>query len=458
VSRPTTSTGRSPATGRWVFNAPDETHRDPSTMHVTDDRRSLLAVSLLTLALLGSVTYATGFDPGIGADGGGDGVPAGAELRSLHDRGVTGENVSVGVVDVTGFDTGDPAVAEQTVAARAFAPGETVANDGRTDHGTAAASLVTATAPDADLYLASFDTPAGYRRAVAWLLREDVDVLVAPVAFYGRAGDGSSAVARVTRAAAENGVVVVAPAGNLGRSHWDGTFTPTTAGRHRFDDGTRTRLVGDGREVRLWLSWRAGDRRRDFDLELYRVGADGSTLVARSRPYSGDDTPNERIVTRVRPNATHVVVVSGPANASGTPLELVSPTHELGTRDRSRSVVAPATAAPVLTVGAYDPRRDRVEPFSSAGPVAGRPGVDVVAPDRLRVAGRSDALVGSSAAAPYAAGVVALVLDVNPDLSRRQAGAVVERSASDLEAPATVAGDGRVAPRRAVALARNVST
>jgi subtilisin family serine protease len=429
-------------------------------MRVTDDRRSLLVVALLVLAVLASVTYTT-VDGPPGGDAGDQsrGLAPAENLRSLHEAGVTGENVSVGVVDVTGFDTDDPAIADQMVAARSFAPEETVGNDGRNDHGTAAASLVAETAPDADLYLASFDTPAGYRQAVAWLVREEVDVLVAPVAFYGRPGDGTSREARVTRAATGNGVVVVAAAGNLGRSHWEGRFAPTDEGLHRFENGTRNRLLGDGREVRLWLSWDEPGVARDFDLELYRVGDGTPTLVARSQPYRGDQTPNERIAARVGPNATLVAVVRGPANASGTELELSSPTHALRTRDRAGSVVAPATAAPALAVGAYDPRRERVEPFSSAGPVAGRPGVDLVAPDRLRVAGRPSPLVGSSAAAPYTAGVVALVLDANPDLSRRQAEAVVTRTATDVGPPGVdpVAGRGRLAPRRAVALGRNVS-
>jgi len=138
-----------------------------------------------------------------------------AGVEAVHDAGVTGENVSVGVVDVTGFDPDHPALRGQVVATRAFAPQETVRNGGQHGHGTAAASLVTTVAPDADLHLATFDTADQYESAVEWLRSVDVDVVVAPVSFYGTPGDGSARVAQVTDRVAADDTVVVAPAGNL---------------------------------------------------------------------------------------------------------------------------------------------------------------------------------------------------------------------------------------------------
>lgn len=386
-------------------------------------------------------------------------VDAAEQLGRLHAAGVTGENVSVGVVGVTGFDTEHSSLSGRVVAARAFAAGETVRNGGRNEHGTAAASLVAQTAPDARLSLATFDTISEFERAVIWLVRQDVDVIVAPVAFYGKPGDGSSRAAAVVRSAVQNGTAFVAPAGNLGLGHWQGEFDPTGEGRHRFDGGTRNYLLGNDRQVTLWLSWDRSLAERDFTVELYAINGVRERLVARSQPYRGDTVPNERIVAALEPDETYYYVLRGPENASGASIEVSSPTHAFEFRERAGSVVPPATARDAISVGAYDGEKGRVEPFSSAGPVVGRRGVDIVAPDRLRAAGEPGGLVGSSAAAPYVAGVVALMLDVNSGLSPERVEEILTGTATDAGKPGpdSVAGEGRIEPHQAVERARNAS-
>lgn len=416
----------------------------------------VVLVAVLVGAIAAAATSVPADRDGAAGPDGTAAAPADAteSLQHLHEAGVTGAGVRVGVVDVTGFDPDHPALDGRVAAARSFAAGEDVRNGGRNDHGTAAASLVARTAPGAELYLATFDTADGFRRAVDWLLDGDVDVVVAPVAFYGTPGDGSSDVARAAARAADRGVVFVAPAGNLGRGHWQGEFAPATDGSHRFDGGPRNYLHGDAeRRLTLWLSWERQARGADMDLELYRTDGESTRLVARSQPYPGDGVPNERIVARVDPRETYYFVVRGPESAAGTRIEVSSPTHAFQVRDRTGSLVAPATAPAVVAVGAYDERTGRVEPFSSAGPTSdGRTGVDVVAPDRLQAATAPGGLVGSSAAAPYVAGVAALVLDADPGLAPDRVGPLLRETATDVDAPGVdpVAGHGRIAPRRAV--------
>jgi subtilisin family serine protease len=173
-----------------------------------------------------------------------------------------------------------------------------------------------------------------------------------------------------------------------------------------------------------------------------------------------DAVPNERIVARIDPAGTYYYVLRGPRTAAGTRVEVSSPTHPFQFRERAGSVVAPATAEAAVSVGAYDPRDGRVEPFSSAGPTTdGRPGIDIVAPDRLRAAGDPDGLVGSSAAAPYTAGVVALLLDAGGDLPPETVARFLETTARDVgpDGVDPVAGHGLLAPERAVDAARNAS-
>lgn len=363
--------------------------------------------------------------------------------------------MTIGVVDVTGFDTSRPMLSNRVVAARSFAPGETVRNGGRTGHGTAAASVVARTAPDSDLYLATFDTADGYEAAVRWLVEEDVDVVVTPITFYGKLGDGTSTVAMVARRAAARGVVFVAPSGNLARGHWDGRYRPTD------DGGTRNylRTSGDTR-LRLWLSWDRRHRSEDYTAKLYWTNGTARRLVARSQPYPADGLPNERVVARVG-DGTYYVRVTGPENATDARLTVESPTHALQFRSRARSLAAPATAPRVLTVGAYDRAESGVAPFSAAGPTRdGRVGVDVVAPETYATATDPDGFTGSSAAAAYTAGTAALVLDAGSDATPRAVERLLERTADRIRerVPSPRVGHGRLRPARAIRAARNRSS
>jgi len=424
--------------------------------------RSLAGVAVAVLALTavigGLALTAPTAETDVVARPAGQAADPVAGVEAIHDAGVTGENVTVGVVDVTGFDPDHPALRSQVAATRAFAPQETVRNGGRHGHGTAAASLVTTVAPDADLYLASFDTAAQYESALAWLRSADVDVVVAPVSFYGTPGDGSARVAQVADRVATDDTVVVAPAGNLAQGHWTGRYDGVSDGKLRFEGGTRNYLRGnDSRDLTVWLSWDRERADEDYTAELYRTNGSTANLVARSRPYEADHVPNERISARLA-GGTYFLVVRGPANATGTSLRLSSPTHALQYRTEGGSIVAPATAESVLAVGASEYATGRVEPFSSRGPTAdGRRGVDVVAPDGFRAASRPDGFVGSSAAAPYVAGIAALVLDANPDLDREAVERIVEASAIDVGEPGPdpAAGHGRVDAASAVERARN---
>jgi hypothetical protein len=406
-----------------------------------------------------------------------------AQLRRLHANGVTGAGVDVGVVDVTGFDVDDPAIDGQVRAARSFAPDGGVADGGRSRHGTAVAATVAATAPDARLTLATFDRPAGFARAVAWLVDRDVDVIVAPVAVYGAAGDGTSTTARAAARAARAGVVVVAPTGNLAGGHWGGRSRPGPDGRLRF--GPR-----DG-PTRLWLSppARAGDRTRgrltawlsvprrqgsddslvagadapagsSLELVVYRANASGSRVVATSTPAPEVGPGIERLRADLRPGQHYLAVRGGAGARPETRLTVASPTHDLSPARPAGSVVAPATARAggVLAVGATGP--GGVAGYSSRGPTAdGRLGVDVVGSTARWPAVGADAGAGTSAAAASVGGTVALVRGATPGLAPAEVELVVRSTARDVGrvGPDVAAGHGRVQPRPAVRRARAVA-
>ena len=426
---------------------------------MTDGQRAALVVA--TLAVIGLTAVLGALATAVPADQSSEEtrIRTADSFGALHDRGLTGANVSVGVVDVTRFDTDAPALSGRIRAARAFGSG-TVDTSGRT-HGTAAATVVARTAPDSDLYLATVGGIDGYERAVEWLTRRGVDVVVAPVSFYGRPGDGRGAVGEATERATGDGTVVVAPSGNLARSHWEGRYDAATAdnGTVQFAGGDDRMAIDGPTEVTVWLSWDRAHGDEDYTAELYRTDVNGSRLVARSQPFRADGTPNERIVAAVSPGR-YALVVSGPPEPTGARVQLVTPRHDIEYARGRGSIVAPGTAPGALTVGAYSEQTGRVEPFSSRGPTAdGRTGVDVVAPDRRYATLTDGGFVGSSAATPYVGGLVALLLQADPSLTPAETELLVERTARDIRQPGVDAasGHGVVRPVRAAAAADNAT-
>ncbi|WP_276299439.1 S8 family serine peptidase [Halorussus lipolyticus] len=421
----------------------------------------------LAIAVLGVVTLAGGLGllaTSLSADTdrpatAADVSSVGPTVSTLHDAGATGENVTVGVLDVTGFDTSSAILDGRVADARAFAPGESVPNDGNNAHGTETAETVARVAPSAGLHLATFDSLEGYRRAVEWLVAEDADVIVAPVSFYGMTGDGTSAVADVAERATRKGVVFVSPAGNLGQSHWTGRYRRVENGTLAFEEGTRNYLRNGGRDVTVWLSWDDAHHSEDYTARLYWTDGSESRLVARSHPYSGDGVPNERIVARVQ-SGTYYVTVEGPANATGARLRLSSPTHDFQHVEPAGSIVAPASDPAVLAVGAYDSDAEQVAPFSSRGPTPdGRDGIDLLAPSNPAVVDAGH-FGGTSASTAYVGGVAALVRDRRPELSPRGVERRLETTAVEAgdPGPDSVAGHGLLRPLRAVGVERNATT
>ena len=357
---------------------------------------------------------------------------------TLHRAGLTGRNVTVGIVD-SDFRVSDPEIAGQVVAYRSFG-----GSSGSWEHGTAVASVVTDTAPDADLHLAAVgDTtsPEAYRAATEWLRESGADVIVDAGSYLGQPSDGTGEVADIAAAAAED-TVFVAAAGNYGRSHWHGPGTTDRGGRVEFTPGVAANDLGDGGTisgtVRVTARWEdvgtAG-----YDLLLYRRTPGPDPVVARGTGVVG--RPVEHLTANVR-EGNYYVEIRAPDGPGGR-LDLYA-SHTLEQRSTGGSLTAPGTAPGVLAVGALD-GDGRVASFSSRGPVGDGLGVDLVAPDTVAAPG-TDAGAGTSYAAPYAAGTAALVLEAHPDFSPTQVRSVLRYSAVDIgpDGADPAAGYGRL--------------
>ncbi len=129
----------------------------------------------------------------------------------------------------------------------------------------------------------------------------------------------------------------------------------------------------------------------------------------------------------------------------------------------SYTVGAPGAAEKVITVGAASDL-DKIAPFSSRGPTRdGRLKPDVVLPGVDIVAARASGTAmgqtvdddytsasGTSMATPHAAGVCALLLESEPDLSPEEVKERLGATAIDIDTDAYAQGQGRVDAWRAL--------
>lgn len=416
------------------------------------DAAAILIVVLGVSTIAGGLGYLGGtidggnadFDEEIQTDPGT--LAAETAIAELHDADISGENVSVGVLDVTGFETDSERLDRRVAAIRQFGGDGT--SVGGNDHGTATAATVARVAPDVELYLGTFETPDDYAAGLEWMLENDVDVVVAPVSYAGSLGDGNSRLAKATTNATEQGLVVVAPAGNLGTGHWIGEYKPTD-NVHNFDNGTLNEIQGPPGRAEFWLAW--DDPTEEYTLELHRFDEpmDGTELLVRSVSHEGDHVPSERLTVDLGDDR-YGLVVRGPENATGTTIRVASSSRVLSDHRPERSVTAPAAAPGAISVGAFDPVTGEAEPFSSRGPTAdGRLGIYVLGPSSQPI--DDDVFVGTSASAAFVGGVAALVLDVEPTLEPAEVRWIISASADPIDNVDAENGHGRIDPEGAVA-------
>lgn len=377
-----------------------------------------------------------------------DGVEAIGAQR-LHERGMTGENVTVGIVDA-GFAVGHRSIADHVGAYRAFS------SSGPRVHGTAVASVVADTAPGANLHLAavgSTTTPAEYRSAVRWLRRSGADVIVDAGSYFGRGASGSIAA---IAANASREVAFVTSAGNYAHRHWSGVVAGGNGSRWVSFGDDRSNYLGASQRVSgrvtVGLRWNGSG---DYDLYLFRDTPAGDWKWAAST----DGTDAEHLSTVVPRGRYYVAVERNGTAGNLTPHRLdVFANRVLEKRTPAGSLAAPATAEGVVVVGAAE--GTRVRSFSSRGPTPdGRLGVDLVAPDDVAFAA-VDPGGGTSFSAPYVAGTIALLKGEYPRLAAPEIGRAVVRSASDVAAdgPDPISGYGLIDAPTAARMAKKLAT
>lgn len=343
----------------------------------------------------------------------------------MHALGRTGAGRRVGVIDL-GFGSVAAAQASGDLPSGLSLLDYTGTGTGGINHGTQVAEIVHDMAPGAALYLAKVSTSLEIAQAVDDMVAAGVDVIVHSVAWFGAAFyDGTGPLCDITATAADAGVLWVNSAGNHRLKHYLATFSDSDGDlRHDFAAGNSNAItLNAGQRVSLVLNWDAYPTTSvDYNLYLYDGDpAAGGVEVARSDTRQFGSQPYEAITHTAAAAGTYHIVVrklrSSMANLPFTLFVMEGPSP--AEYHTAASLAQPADCPSVVAVAATN-LTDAVEGFSSEGPTTdGRFKPEIAAPNRV-VTSLSDSFAGTSAAAPHAAGALAVLLDAHPELDALQ--------------------------------------
>lgn len=366
-----------------------------------------------------------------------------------HAAGITGQGVKVGVLDM-GFDSyrnllGTDLPAQ--VTARSFISGVEIDQAG-TVHGAAVAEIIHDIAPDAELFLAAYDTDAEEREAVDWLLSNGVDIISHSAGTTYGPMDGSAAESMWVDQIVNDGVLWVNSAGNCGTTHYRATFTDTDGdGYHEFAPGDELMaFIPDGRTVFVlnWDDWGRGQQ--DYDLYIYDENENEIASSTDVQDGPEDDAAEGVIYTFSDSRVYYLAFYKSRSNRDvlfnffmrDGQIEYYTPEY---------SVTTPGDARRSLTVGAVNWSDDVLEDYSSQGPTNdGRLKPEIAAPSGVSSAAYGTTWIGTSASAPHVSGAAALVLQVYPNFTPDQVSEFLRSRAVDLgqNGPDTVFGFGRL--------------
>ncbi len=395
--------------------------------------------------------------------------PAG--LKGLHRRGLRGAGVKVAVID-SGFDPGDPTLAAgRVIHTETFSLGL----EGDRAHGTAVAAVLHSVAPAAELILLSVGSRPGQSvyRAIDRALELDADVInislgkAVPEEGFLR-GDGPVAQV-IAKKIKDKGTTLVVAAGNYNRAL---AYVPDGAGQIRSRGSDSLLFVGPAKSPEIRFFWPRSlpessvfvawddhyrpEERRSSDLTLEVWDRKRKRLVAFSNDNQLAAKPPREVLRLVRagsPRAADPGFVSVPADSDQFFLRVRTnmPARTLQGRairvgvGMGSVLAAPSNrlsinAAPYaltgesIMVGAVSAQEGTaaIEPHSGRGPQQDQlPRPDVVAPAILESGGR---VWGTSAATPYAAGVIALLKGVRPALTTPEIKAFLRRGSLSVPA------------------------
>jgi uncharacterized repeat protein (TIGR01451 family) len=390
--------------------------------------------------------------------------------------GVSGQGVRIGVLS----DSIDYLAGSQTtgdLGEVTVLPGQSgVPGSGE---GTAMLEIIHDLAPSAQLYFATaFNGEASFAQNILNLRSNGCQVIIDDVYYYDESPFQDAIIARAVNSVTTSGALYFSAAGNDGNlkdgtsGTWEGDFVdggpagvPVNIGGgtvHSFGSTTFNSVVSGGQGVDLFWADPLGASTNDYDLFL--LDATGTYVVASSlNLQNGTQDPYENLSV-IPGQGDRIVIVK--TSGAGRFLHLVTSRGKLSTSTAGATRGHSATAAgygvaavdvatsypfpfsgggvnPVETFSSDGPRRiffnsdgSPITPgnySSTGGTVLQKP--DIAAADGVATSlpYPFDPFFGTSAAAPHAGAIAALLLSYDPALSPSQVRNALTTTALDIE-------------------------
>ncbi len=386
-----------------------------------------------------------------------------------HAAGITGAGVRVGIID---FFNGDKWTAQQNAGEVPAASGTFCRNSGAAcsvwdpqedGHGNAVAETIYDLAPGVSFYLATPGTISDYYAAMDWFAANGVRIVNRSLGSpYDGPGDGTGPLNALVDYATVRGLTIFNSAGNEGSAqYWRGTWVDANGnGYLDFAPGDETLDVIGACVSSLgvrWNDWGPPSTRTNYDAQIlsgpamvWPPGGVGPNQQAGAPPIELEG------ITNTCSGGTYSIKVQKLASGADTNdvIEVLMYEGDLQYWQSPFSAGGPIVDShnpAVVAVGAIDPAAGgTIASYSSQGPTNnGRIKPDVVTPSCFASTiyqPYNSCFNGTSASAPAAAAIGALVLGANLATEPAAVAALVKHLVVDRGAvgPDPVYGSGEV--------------
>ena len=397
----------------------------------------------------------------------------------LHDKGITGNGVKIGIIDVGFFG--------YSILLGSELPKRIVKKSFRHDvcgfsscpsqaHGTAVAEIIHDIAPDAKLYLVAIETMEEFLDAVEWLEEQDIDIVSCSLSYWFCGPlDGTGWCSQKTGHLRLKGILPVFAAGNNARNHW--------AGLNKDENGDKlVEIDGDLQAIYFssytneevivsanWDDWGNDpeNAKADQDIDLlvlspipYSVEVETVAISFNTQAGKPGNLPIEYASFDAEPGRDYYVFIVNSNTTRDVKVHVyITSSSDIFPYVEKQSILQPGDSPLVLTVAASD-LSGHVFDYSGRGPTwNGKMKPDIAGISDLTTSSISN-FSGTSAAVPTVAGAAALLKEAYPDWGPDQLQAALELLAKDIYKPGqdNVSGCGLVDISRVATLAKDPVT